>query len=176
MTKIKIDKDRNSFEIEGEEKYVKDFFIKQLSRWNKEKQEKEKEQKKYKNCRQKISNALLAFVVLLSFFLFTKIPILISIINNGDLWNITLVFVAGLIGLFTRNLIFLSKGTEEKSGKNLCLAYFAYFIFVCFSSIFIFSWQSEKIYFAIPLNFLVGLMTYDIISAILNKLSKYINT
>lgn len=171
MTKIKVDNEKNLVEVEGEENFAKNFVKEQSEIWNKIEQ-------KNKDIRSEISNILLAIIVLLLFFLFTKMPTLIPIIDNGITWNFTLGFIAGLIGLFVRNLIFLSNGMKEKSGKNLYIAYLAYFIFLVFSSLLIFGFLYEKttsdtpsLFFLIPLNFFVGMMTYSVIDIILSKLS-----
>ena len=174
MERIKIDKDRSLIEIESEGESTKNFIVDHIERWNKDRDKFEEEQERYKKDREKISHELLAFIVLLWFFLFTKMPILMPKIDDGVLWNFVLGLFAGLIGLWVRNIIFMSNGIEEKKGKNLYLAYLAYFIFLSFSSLLIFEFFREKTFILIPLNFYAGLVTYQILDVILSILGKLV--
>lgn len=175
MTRIKIDRNKNFIELDGEGDFVKDFAKKQCDDFEKT----EKTETNYKEDRKNISLILaILFLVLLAIFLYYNCE------NNSSfvfISRIILGFAAGIVGLFTRNLIFLSGGIKEKSGKDLYRSYLAHSLFTFFSSLLIFSILELKIStsdlfytFLLPLNFYVGLMTYAVFD-LLNKISKISN-
>lgn len=96
------------------------------------------------------------------------------------LQELAIGFSAGILGLIIRNFIFLSSGIEEKSGKDIRLAYLAYSVFVLFASLFIFSFLKinlsviglEFYLLLLSFNFYAGVITYEVFSLIKEALSK----
>ncbi|OGI60532.1 hypothetical protein A2641_03290 [Candidatus Nomurabacteria bacterium RIFCSPHIGHO2_01_FULL_37_25] len=165
MTKIKIDKNKNIIEIEGEEKSIKKFIKEQCENWDKKKD--------YKPERDKVSKWLVSIIIALFLFALVILCPWNFIIDFTLIGWFVLSLATGLLGLLVRNFIFISSGFKEKSGKDIELAYFSYSIFILFSSLLIFVIFNENIsepksilfYHLLPsINFFVGLMTYSIIS------------
>lgn len=167
MARIKAGKAGSFIEVEGEQRFVEEIYQDFLR----------EPAEDYKKVRQCITIFLLMIFV---------IAFVVASLSIGECWSkIIFGFSAGLVGLIARNLTFMSGGIIEKPGKNLCLSYLAYLLFVVASSLLIFGFldnsvrisTSTKPYlfyvFLLPLNFYVGLMAYsaiEFLNRILNKL------
>lgn len=160
ITKIKTNKARSFIEVEGEQEFVEKTYKEFPTNEKKE---------DYGPIRKCISFLLIAVIIILVFTVFLFI--------NGCWDKIILGFTAGLAGLFTRNLVFMSGSIEEKPGKKLLFSYSAYLLFIFASTLLILGLLKLYLsnpdlfyFFLLPLNFYVGLMTYSVIDKILDKL------
>lgn len=169
MTKIKLDQNEIFIKVESAENFGKDFVKKQYDIWVTTKTQ-EQHHEDYTRIRKWICVVLIAIIILLGVVVYFYFD---------EYWDkVILSFIAGLVGLFARNLRFMSGIIKEQQNKKLWFSYSAYFLFILASSLLIFgiislyfSTSNLFYFFLLPLNFYIGLLTYFIFTLIEKILS-----